>query len=195
MSDLPTDEVTRLLLAWSGGDAAASDQLLPLVYDELRHLARGYMGRERGEHTLQPTALVHEAYLRLVDATHVGWQSRGHFFGIASRLMRQILVDHARERGAIKRGGLASRIPLEEAGEMTQPEDVDFVALDQALEGLVQVYPRQSEVVELKFFGGLTIPEISEALQISERTVQRDWEFAQLWLKREMHGETLPHEA
>lgn len=188
----PTHQVTRLLLAWSGGDEAAPDQLMPLVYEELRLLARGYLRQENSDHTLQPTALVHEAYLRLVDATQINWQSRAHFYGIAARLMRRILVDHARRQAAAKRGGGARDIPLDEAGDLAQAETLDLVALDGALENLAQNYPRQCEVVELKFFGGLEMSEISEALQISERTVVRDWEFARFWLRRELKGASSP---
>ncbi len=184
----PTHQVTRLLLAWSDGDAAAPDQLMPLVYEELRQLARGYLRQEGSDHTLQPTALVHEAYLRLVDATQITWQSRAHFYGIAARLMRRILVDHARRHAAAKRGGGVRDIPLEDAGDLAREETLDLVALDGALESLAQNYPRQCEVVELKFFGGLEMREISEALQISERTVVRDWEFARFWLRREMNS-------
>ena len=184
----PTHQVTRLLLAWSDGDASAPDQLMPLVYEELRQLARGYLRQEGSGHTLQPTALVHEAYLRLVDATQITWQSRAHFYGIAARLMRRILVDHARRHAAAKRGGGAHDIPLEDAGDLAREETLDLVALDSALENLAQNHPRQCEVVELKFFGGLEMREISEALQISERTVVRDWEFARFWLRREMNS-------
>ena len=187
MSSEPTTHaVTRLLLAWRGGDAAASDQLMALVYDELRRLARGYLRRERPDHTLQPTALVHEAYLRLVDATQVNWQSRAHFFGIAARLMRRILVDHARAHAAAKRGGKIEKIPLDEAGDLLRDEVTGLVALDGALQSLAQRYPRQSRLVELRFFGGLNTQEISEVLQVSTATVERDWQFALHWLKREI---------
>ncbi len=186
MSNPTTHAVTRLLVAWGEGDAAASEQLMPLVYDELRHLARGYLRRERADHTLQPTALVHEAYLRLVDTAQVNWQSRVHFYGIAARLMRRVLVDHARAHAAAKRGGQVERISLDEAGDLLRDEGAGLVALDDALQGLSQLYPRQSRVVELRFFGGLNTREIVEVLQISDSTVERDWNFALLWLKREM---------
>lgn len=192
MSSPTTHAVTRLLLAWSGGDDSASDQLMALVYDELRHLARSYLRRERGDHTLQPTALVHEAYLRLVDTTQVSWQSRVHFYGIAARLMRRVLVDHARARASDKRGGQVEKISLDEAGDLLRDEGVGLVALDGALEGLAQLYPRQSRVVELRFFGGLNTREIGEGLQVSESTVERDWQFALLWLKREMTTDENP---
>ena len=187
MSDPTTHAVTRLLMAWGGGDVAASEQLMPLVYEELRHLARGYLRRERADHTLQPTALVHEAYLRLVDSTQINWQSRVHFFGIAARLMRRVLVDHARAHGAAKRGGQIEKISLDEAGDLLRDEGAGLLVLDDALQGLSQLYPRQSRVVELRFFGGLNTQEIGELLQTSESTVERDWKFALLWLKREMN--------
>ena len=186
MSDPTTHAVTRLLVAWGEGDAAASEQLMPLVYDELRHMARGYLRRERGDHTLQPTALVHEAYLRLVDSTQVNWQSRVHFYGVAARLMRRVLVDHARAHATAKRGGRVEKISLDEAGDLLRDEGAGLVALDDALQGLSQLYPRPSRVVELRFFGGLNTREIGEVLQTSDSTVERDWNFALLWLKREM---------
>ena len=183
----PTNAVTRLLLAWSGGDAAASEQLMALVYNELRQLARGYLRRERGGHTLQPTALVHEAYLRLVDDSQIRWQSRAHFYGVAARVMRRILVDHARRQAAAKRGGLARDVPLEDVGTIAAPDHgdpVDLVALDDALLSLGRAYPRQSEIVELRYFGGLSTREIGEVMRVTERTVQRDWDFARAWLRR-----------
>lgn len=181
-------DVTRLLVAWSGGDAAAAEQVMPLVYGELRQLAGSYLRQERAGHTLQPTALVHEAYLRLVDDTQIHWQSRAHFYGIAARIMRRILVDHARASGALKRGGKAPHVPLDEAEAVLAEGNVDLVALDSALDHLAQDYPRQSKVVELKFFGGLAIEQIGEILQISPRSVARDWEFARFWLKQELDG-------
>lgn len=187
MSSSPTTHaVTRLLVAWSEGDAGASEQLMPLVYDELRHLARGYLRRERDGHTLQPTALVHEAYLRLVDSAQVNWQSRVHFYGVAARLMRRVLVDHARAHAAAKRGGQVEKISLDEAGDILRDEGAGLLVLDDALQGLSRLYPRQSRVVELRFFGGLNTQEIVETLQVSDSTVERDWNFALLWLKREM---------
>jgi RNA polymerase sigma factor (TIGR02999 family) len=188
MSNTSSHEVTRLLVAWSGGDASAAEVLMPLVYEELRRLARAYLRRERGDHTLQPTALVHEAYLRLVDDTEIQWQSRAHFYGIAAAVMRRVLVDHARKAGAAKRGGQAEHISIEEAGGIVQGDSVDILALDGALQSLAQDYPRQSRVVELRFFCGLALKEIGEVLQISERSVGRDWEFARCWLKRELAG-------
>ena len=183
----PTHAVTRLLLAWSGGDAAASEQLMELVYNELRQLARSYLRRERADHTLQPTALVHEAYLRLVDDSQIQWQSRAHFYGVAARVMRRILVDHARRQAAAKRGGLARDIPLGDVETIAAPDQgspVDLVALDDALVSLGRAYPRQSEIVELRYFGGLSAREIGEVMQVTERTVQRDWDFARAWLRR-----------
>src|SRR5437588_7530252 len=182
-SDPPAD-VTQILMDWSGGDAAAPEKLMPLVYEELRRLARNYLARERGDHTLQATALVHEAYLRLTDQTQLSWKDRAHFYGIAARLMRRILVDHARAHNAVKRGGLEQKLSLDEARELPMKETVELVALDGALENFSQNYPRKSEVVELKFFGGLETKEISEVLHISEKTVLRDWTFAKLWLCR-----------
>ena len=195
MSTASTHDVTRLLLAWRDGDAVAASRLMPLVYDELRRLARDYLRHERGGHTLQPTALVHEAYLRLVDDTQIQWQGRAHFFGVAARAMRRILVDHARAHNAAKRGGGVEKIPLEDAGDLLAAHDVDLVELDGALETLAQTYPRQSEVVEMRFFGGLEAREIAEVLQVSEKTILRDWNFAKLFLWRELnttpptHGE------
>ena len=161
---------------------------MPLVYEELRRLARDYLRRERGGHTLQPTALVHEAYLRLVDDPRVEWQNRAHFYGIAAKLMRRILVDHARARNSEKRGGLVPKVPLDEARDLPPAATNDLVALDGALQDLARTYPRKSEVVELKFFGGLEAEEIAEVLQVSPKTVQRDWQFAKLWLCRELAG-------
>ncbi len=161
---------------------------MPFVYDELRRLARSFLARERDAHTLQPTALVHEAYVRLVDQTRVNWQNRAHFYGIAAKLMRRILVDHARARNASKRGGLVEKISLDEARDLPPVAANDLVALDGALQDLTKSYPRKGQVVELKFFGGLEAKEIAEVLQVSEKTVLRDWQFAKLWLCRELSG-------
>jgi RNA polymerase sigma factor (TIGR02999 family) len=177
-------DVTQILKNWTDGDSAAPDKLMPLVYEELRRLARNHLARERGDHTLQATALVHEAYLRLVDDSRVDWKNRAHFYGMAARLMRRILVDHARAHNAAKRGGLEQKVVLDEAHELPTKGAVELVALDGALESFAQDYPRKSEVVELKFFGGLDAKEISEVLQVSEKTVLRDWNFAKLWLCR-----------
>jgi RNA polymerase sigma factor (TIGR02999 family) len=179
-----SSDVTQILLDWSKGDNTAPEKLIPLVYEELRRLARSYIGRERADHTLQATALVHEAYLRLTDQTHLNWKDRAHFYGIAARSMRQILVDHARARNAAKRGGLEQKFSLDEARELPTKAEIDLIELNAALENFAKDYPRKSEVVELKFFGGLDAKEISEVLQISEKTVLRDWNFAKLWLCR-----------
>ncbi len=195
MDTPPTADVTRLLVAWSGGDASAAEQVMPLIYEELRQLARGYLRRERGDHTLQPTALVHEAYLRLVDGTQINWESRAHFFGLAARVMRRILVDHARRLATAKRGAGTPRISLTEAGDIPQPDGVDLLALDDALDRLTESYPRQGKVVELKFFGGLSAAEIGEALQTPLRSIERDWEFARAWLKHRMDAPGEDHGA
>jgi RNA polymerase sigma factor (TIGR02999 family) len=182
----PPHDVTQILKDWSGGSEDASARLMPLVYEELRRLAREYIRRERADHTLQATALVHEAYLRMVDEKNVTWKDRAHFYGIAARLMRRILVDHARAHNAAKRGGLERKFTLDEARDLPAPGPTDLVALDGALENFAKTYPRKSEVVEMKFFGGLEANEIAEVLQVSEKTVLRDWSFAKLWLCREL---------
>ena len=181
-------EVTQILNKWRSGEDDAADKLMPLVYNELRRLARSHLGRERQDHTLQATALVHEAYVRLVDDNLVSWQNRAHFYGIAAKLMRRILVDHARTRNAAKRGGLMQKVALDEARDLPPTGANDLVALDGALQDFARTYPRKSEVVELKFFGGLEAREIAEVLAISEKTVLRDWQFAKLWLCRELAG-------
>lgn len=186
MSEPSTPEVTALLLAWSQGDQTALEKLTPLVYQELRRLARGYMGHERAGHTLQTTALVHEAYLRLVDSSRVRWQNRAHFFAVSAQLMRRILVDFARARQYQKRGGEAVRVSLAEAFEVAEGQEADLVALDDALQSLAAVDPRKSRVVELRFFGGLSVEETAEVLQVSPDTVMRDWRLAKLWLLREI---------
>jgi RNA polymerase sigma factor (TIGR02999 family) len=179
-------EITQLLLAWSEGDRAALDQLTPLVYEELRRLAKRYMGQERPGHTLQTTALVNEAYLRLIDTSQVRWQNRAHFLAVSAQLMRRILVDFARARRQLKRGGEVRRVSLEEALVVSAEPDADLVALDDALSALSALDPRQSRVVELRFFGGLSVEETAEALNISETTVRRDWTLARAWLHREL---------
>ena len=181
--------VTELLRAWSDGDDGALARLTPLVETELRRLARGYMVRERRGHTLQPTALVNEAFLRLTDARQVRWQDRAHFLGISARLMRRVLVDHARSRGYRKRGGAAQRVTLND-GLIAAPEPaLDVVALDRALEALAAADLRKSRVVELRFFGGLSVEETAEVLHVSPQTIKRDWRLAKLWLLRELDGE------
>jgi RNA polymerase sigma factor (TIGR02999 family) len=182
-------DVTRILKDWSDGDKDAPLKLMPLVYDELRRLPRDYLRHERSDHTLQATALVHEAYVRMVGARNVGWQNRAHFYGVTARLMRGILVDHARAHAALKRGGSAHKLTLDEARILPHERAADLVALDDALKLLAQSYPRKSEVVELKFFGGLEAKEIAAVLGVVEKTVQRDWNFAKLWLCRELSRE------
>ena len=181
-------EITRLLKAWGAGDSAALDKLLPLVHDELRRLAHQYMRREQPGHLLQTSALVNEAYLRLIDQTQVRWQNRAHFFGIAARLMRRILVDDARRRHRDKRGGHAIQVPLDEAADVPQQQAANLLVLDDALQSLAAIDPRQSEIVELRFFGGLSIEETAEVLKVSPGTVMRDWTFARAWLRQEMAG-------
>ena len=180
--------VTRLLRAWSDGDEAALERLTPLVEAELRRLARGYMGRERKDHTLQPTALVNEAFIRLIDARQVRWQDRAHFLGISARLMRRVLVDHARAHGFRKRGGGVQHVTFDEA-LVTSPEpELNLLALDRALETMAAVDGRKSRVVELRFFGGLSVEETAQVLHVSIDTVKRDWRLAKLWLLRELKG-------
>ncbi|HEX8283652.1 MAG TPA: sigma-70 family RNA polymerase sigma factor [Pyrinomonadaceae bacterium] len=179
-------EVTGILRDWSGGDARAPERLMPFVYDELRRLARAFLARERDAHTLQPTALVHEAYMRLVDQTQVRWQNRAHFFGVAARMMRRILVDHARARATEKRGGAAVLLSLEDVQLPAGQRAAGLLALDEALERLAAMDERKCRVVEMRFFGGLTDEEIAEVLGVTTRTVLRDWKKARLWLYREL---------
>ncbi len=181
---------TELLLAWGRGETAALDQLVPLVQDELRRMARRYMGREHPGHTLQATALVNEVYLRLIDVNQVRGQNRGQFFALAAQVMRRILVDFARARGSAKRGGGAQKVSLDDALIVSSQRSQDLVALDGALEALARVDPRKSQVVELRFFGGLTNEETAEVLRVSPDTVKRDWRLAKLWLLRELTGST-----
>ena len=176
------------MLAWNQGDPDALDALVPLVYQELRRLATHYMRGERAGHSMQATALVNEAYLRLIEVDHVQWQNRAHFFAMAARLMRRILVDAARSRGYQKRGGGAIMVSFEEALEVSNEPDQDLVALDEALTALGAVDPRKSQVVEMRFFAGLSLEETAAALHISRDTVKRDWKFAKLWLLRELRG-------
>jgi len=177
--------VTALLRAWSGGDEKARDQLLPLVYDELRRRAAAHIRRERRGHTLQPTALVHEAYLRLVEQ-NVVWKNRSHFFGLASEMMRRILVDHARNRKTGKRAGGWTRVELDEAMAISEERDIDLLLLDQALTELSTVDAGHGRIVELRFFGGLTLEETAEVLGVSRATVKRDWRLARAWLYRRL---------
>ncbi len=188
MTGPASGRVTELLRAWGGGDERALEQLLPLVEAELRRLARGYMARERRGHTLQTTALVNEAFVRLVDARQLGWHDRAHFLGISARLMRRVLVDHARARGYHKRGGGARKTSLDEAMAVSPALNVDVVALDRALERLASVDERKSRVVELRFFGGLSVEETADVLHVSADTIKRDWRLAKLWLLRDLEG-------
>jgi RNA polymerase sigma-70 factor, ECF subfamily len=181
MSSTPSD-VTQLLREWSRGDQSVVDQLTPLVYSELRRLADGYMRRERPDHTLQPTALIHEAYIRLIQQSQPEWHSRSHFFRFAAHLMRQILVDHARTRRAEKRGGDAERVPFDEMAIAAVSEAVDVLAIDEALERMASFDPRKAQILELKFFGGMTEDEIAEALGISVRTLGRELRLAKAWM-------------
>lgn len=179
-------EITQLLVAWGSGDRAALDQLMPLVYDELRRLAHRYLGRERVGHTLQTSALVNEAWVRLIDADQVNWQNRAHFFGVSAQLMRQVLVDFARSRQSLKRGGQIFRITLGEAEDIAVEKETDLVALEDALNALAALDARQSKVVEMRFFGGLSLEETAEVLKVSPGTVRRDWRMARAWLHREL---------
>jgi RNA polymerase sigma factor (TIGR02999 family) len=186
MAESPQEGITQLLLKCSGGDQGALDRLIPYVYDELHRLAHRYIKQERSGHTLQTTALVNEAYLRLVDQRQVRWQNRAHFFGIAAQLMRRILIDYARKRAYAKRGGGAVKISLDDDLVISQQRAADLVALDDALKGLASVDPQQSRVVELRFFGGLTIEETAEILKLSPDTVKREWSTAKAWLYQEI---------
>jgi len=186
MTKLSSQEVSQLLLAWRDGDQSALDKLAPLVYAELRRLASHYMSRERPGHSLQTTALVNEAYLRLVDYKRMRWEGRAHFFAVSAQLMRRILVEHARKRQYLKRGGGAARVSLEEAAVISEERAADLIALDDALESLAAIDRRKSQVVELRFFGGLSVEETAEALKVSPLTVMRDWGTAKAWLYREL---------
>ena len=185
----PPQDVTQLLIDWGNGNHVALDQLMPLVYTELRELARRYIRRERPEHTLETTALIHEAYLRLVDQSQVSWENHAHFFGIAARLMRQILIEHARRRARAKRGGGAGKISLDEAATVSQARAAELLALDDALARLAAIDLRKSQVVELRFFGGLSVEEAAQVLHVAPNTVLRDWRMAKAWLHREISHE------
>jgi len=176
--------VTELLKKWCNGDEAALEQLTPMVYGELHRLARLYMARESHRSALQTTALVNEAYVRIVDCTNISWQNRAHFFAICARIMRRVLVDLARSRGYAKRGGGTRTISLEEVGPIPWKRRIDFVALDDALTSLEEVDPRKSRIVELRFFGGLSVEETAEVLKVSDRTVKREWRLAKEWLSK-----------
>ena len=179
-------DVTQLLQQWSSGQEQALDRLLPQIHDELRKLAASYLRRERPDHTLQPTALVNEAFLKLVDQRTAKWQNRAHFFGIAAQAMRRILVDHARAHAASKRGGAARKVPFDDAKLIGRGVDVDLLALDEALTRLAALDPQQSRIVELRFFGGLTMEESAEVMHISPATVGREWRMAKAWLSAEL---------
>ena len=187
-------EITQLLVAWGDGDEAALEQLTPLVHEELRRLAHHYMGGERAGHTLQTTALVNEAYVRLIDWKNVRWQSRAHFFGVSAQLMRRILVDFARARGYQKRGGGALAVSLDQAAFVSDDKGTDLVELDEALLTLAKLSERQSKVVELRFFGGLSVEETAEVLRVSSGTVERDWSLARAWLHRELSKKVMSDE-
>jgi len=186
MTEPASHELTRLLQAWSGGDQRALDKLMPLVYNELHRLAERYMAGERPGHPLQTTALVNEAYLRLVDVKQVSWQNRAHFFAVSAQLMRRILVEFARSRHSLKRGGEAAAISLEQAAEVSAERGADLVALDDSLKALAAMDLRRSRVVELRFFGGLSVEETAEVLKVSAETVMHDWKLAKAWLLREL---------
>ena len=183
---MPNDQVTVLLRKWSEGDHSALEQLTPLVYDELHRLAHQHMRRESAGHILQTSALINEAYLRMVDQPRIQWENRAHFFGIAARLMRRILVDDARKRNSAKRGGSMMQIPLDEIENLAQHQAANVVAVDDALQRLAAIDLRQSQIVELRFFGGLSIEETANVLNVSPGTVMRDWTFARAWLRNEI---------
>jgi RNA polymerase sigma factor (TIGR02999 family) len=191
ISNSPPSDVTRLLVDWQNGSAEALDQLMPLVYNELRAIANRYLSRERNDHTLQSTSLVHEAYVRMIDQRHVQWQNRAHFLGIAAQMMRRILVDHARHEHRLKRGGPLPSLSLDAAVAVATPaREIDLLALDEALDRLAAIDAQQSRLVELRFFSGLTIEEAAVALGVSPGTVKREWSTAKAWLFREMSRDT-----
>ena len=188
MAESPQN-ITELLVGYGRGDKETLDQLMPIVYDELRRQAARYLRREQAGHTLQTTALIHEAYVRLVDQRNMQWQNRAHFFGIAAQMMRRILVDHARSKKRVKRGGSEIRVSLDDVNVAARGQDLDVVALDEALDRLAQIDEQQSRVVELRFFSGLSVEETAEVMGISKSTVKRDWSMAKAWLHRELSGE------
>lgn len=187
MAQSSPNDITRLLLAWGNGEKEALDELIPLVHNELRRMAKNYMRQQRPGHTLQATALVNEFYLKLIDSSQVNWQNRTHFFAIAAQLMRRILVNFARAKNSLKRGGKINKVQFNEDLGMPSEKETDLVALDDALRILTKLSPRQSQIVELRFFGGLTEDEIAGYLDISSRTVRRDWSLARAWLYRELN--------
>jgi RNA polymerase sigma factor (TIGR02999 family) len=188
MEPQSSHDVTGLLQAWGRGDEEALQKLVPLVYEQLRAAARRYMLRERQGHTLQTTALIHETYLRLVDVRRINWQNRAHFFAICAQLMRRILIDFARKRGYKKRGGAATQVDFSESLEVTAQPDANLLALDEALNRLALLDPRKSRVVELRFFGGLSVKDTAEVMKVSADTVMRDWKLAKVWLLRDLRG-------
>jgi len=185
-------QITELLAEWRDGDQSALDELYPLVYDELHRLARRYMSRERKDHTLQTTALINEAYVRLVDQKNVNWANRSHFFAISAQIMRRILIDHARRHAYAKRGGGAQQVSLEEVAAITPAQGSDLMRLDEALKSLAERDPRRSQVVELRYFGGLNNEEIAGVLHVSENTVTRDWNMARAWLYQQLSENATP---
>lgn len=182
-------DATQILKEWSEGDKDAPARLMPLIYEELRRRAAEYLRHERPDHTLQATALVHEAYLKLIDQNRVDWKTRAHFCGVAAQLMRRVLLEHARGHNTEKRGGKLEKLRLDETRELSDERAPDLIALDDALKSFTSTYPREGNVVELKFFGGLQANEIAEVLDVSQKTVLRDWNFAKLWLRRELGGD------
>jgi RNA polymerase sigma factor (TIGR02999 family) len=189
MKAVSRSSITELLQAWSSGDRTAENRLWPIVFDELNRLAHRYIRQERPDHTLQTGVLVNEAYMRLVDWKNAEWKNRAHFFGMCARIMRQILVDHARTNGYQKRGGALQRVTLDETALVAPEKGAQLVAVDEAMKRLAQIHPRKSEVVELRFFGGLSVEEAAEVLGVSRLTVIRDWNFARAWLLAEMNGQ------
>lgn len=187
MNTLGSKEISQLLNAWGNGDQAALDKLIPLVYDELHRLAARYMRRESPDHTLQTSALVNEAYIKLIDQKNVRWQNRAHFFGIAAQLMRRILVDHARKHGRAKRGAGVPKLPLHETAVVSVDQSAEFIVIDDALKNLAQIDPSKSRIVEMRFFGGLTMEEIAEVEKVSPSTIEREWRKAKAWLYREIN--------
>ena len=195
MPQTSSQQLTQMLIQLSEGNAQMVDDILPLIYDELRRLAGNYLRRERSDHTLQPTALVHEAYIKLIDQTQVKWQNRAHFFGIAANIMRRILVDYARQHKAEKRGGAAEKMPLEEEILIvSEGKSAELLALDEALENLAKFDPQKSKIVELRYFGGLSVEETAEVLGVSEITVKRHWRMAKAWLYGQLAQENSKQE-
>ena len=182
----PPNEITEQLIAWSKGDEAALEKLIPAVYQELRRMADNYLRGEDSGHSLQPTALVHEAYLRLIDQTKVEWHNRAHFFGVAAQMMRRILIDHAKAKHRLKRGGTAVRVELDDNLNFTQERAAELIALDEALQALAAMDERKSRIVELRYFGGLSVEETAQVLGISDKTVMRDWNLAKAWLYQQL---------